>query len=179
MLAHAGTPDEFVGELLFGVAGALGWVAISRLRGHSFPRMPKAAAWGVGVLCVGAVAAGFVVPSMMRPSWSPIRPRSDARLAIVLPTPDEVVHGDALEVDIRLRGGTLTPVTSTRLSSSAGHLHVSIDGQLLSMTTASDTEVDIGGLGDGEHTLQAEFVAADHGPFKPRVLATVRFEKEP
>ena len=28
--------------------------------------------------------------------------------------------------------------------------------------------VDIRGLAPGEHTLEAEFVAADHGPFDPR-----------
>ena len=27
----------------------------------------------------------------------------------------------------------------------------------------------------GPHVLRAEFVAVDHGPFRPRVMATVRF----
>jgi hypothetical protein len=179
MLAHAGTPDEFVAELLFLAAGILGWIAYSRLRGRSFPRVPKAGAWGLALLSVGSIAAAIVVPSMMRPTWSPNRPSSDARLEILQPTPDEVVRGSSLEVDIELIGGKITSLTSTSLSSSTGHLHVSIDGQLLSMTSASDTRVDISGLDIGEHTLQAEFVAADHGPFQPRVLESVSFEKEP
>jgi hypothetical protein len=35
--------------------------------------------------------------------------------------------------------------------------------------------VDIRGLSPGEHTLEAEFVAADHGPFDPRVTAQTTF----
>ena len=35
--------------------------------------------------------------------------------------------------------------------------------------------VDIRDLAPGEHTLQAEFVAADHGPFDPRVIVRTTF----
>jgi hypothetical protein len=35
------------------------------------------------------------------------------------------------------------------------------------------------GVSPGRHTLQAEFVAADHGPFDPRVTAAVTFVKGP
>lgn len=31
------------------------------------------------------------------------------------------------------------------------------------------------GLTEGSHLLEVEYVAADHGPFNPRVLAVTRF----
>jgi hypothetical protein len=178
MLAHAGTPDELVGQLFLVAAGILGWVAVSRLRGRSFPRVPRLGAWALAVLCVGALAAAVVVPSMMRPTWSGNRPSSDARVRIVRPIAGEVVHGDSLAVDIELIGGSMATLASTELSSSRGHLHVSIDGRLLTMTSAADTRVDISELDVGRHTLEAEFVAADHGPFQPRVTASVSFDRE-
>jgi hypothetical protein len=46
------------------------------------------------------------------------------------------------------------------------------------MAVAERNRVDIAGLPDGEHLLQAEFVAADHGPFDPPVTATMPFRKE-
>jgi hypothetical protein len=178
MLAHAGTPDELVAELFFLAAGALGWAAVARWRGRSLLGLPRVAAVGLGLVCVAAVAGGIVVPPMIRPTWSPIRPRSQARVQIVLPTPGEVVRGDSLEVDLDLVGGKITSLTSTTVSPTTGHLHVFIDGALLSMAAAADTRVDISGLSNGQHTLRAEFVAADHGPFRPPVVASVRFDKE-
>jgi hypothetical protein len=178
MLAHATTPDETVGELLFAAAGALGWVAFWRLRGNGFLRLPRIAAWGVAGLAVAAAVSGVVVPSMLAPSYATIRPRSTAAIEIVQPTRNETVRGDVMQVDVGLTGGRLTPLTTTRLTPDTGHLHLSIDGQLLSMTVALRNRVDISGLPDGEHLLQAEFVAADHGPFDPPVTATMPFRKE-
>jgi hypothetical protein len=178
MLAHAGTPDELVAEVFFIAAGALAWATVARWRGRSLLGLPRIAAVGLGVLCIGATAGGIVVPSMLRPTLSAVRPRSDARLEIVLPTPGEVVRGDSLAVDVHVIGGTIARLTTTNMSATTGHLHVLIDGRLLSMAGAVETRVDISGLDDGLHTLRAEFVAADHGPFRPPVVASVRFAKE-
>ena len=49
-----------------------------------------------------------------------------------------------------------------------------LDGKLVSMT--SGTSQLLQGLTAGEHLLQVEFVANDHAPFDPRVLAAVTFE---
>ena len=49
-----------------------------------------------------------------------------------------------------------------------------LDGKLVSMT--SGTSQLLQGLTPGEHLLQVEFVANDHAPFDPRVLAAVTFE---
>jgi hypothetical protein len=178
MLAHATTPGDSVGELLFAAAGALAWVAFWRLRGNGFLRLPRVAGWGVAVLASAALVAGVVLPSMISPSYAKVRPHSTARVEVLSPTRNEAVTGDRMLVDVRLIGGRLTSVTSTDLRPNTGHLHVSIDGQLISMTGATSSEVDISELTEGEHLLQAEFVATDHGPFDPRVIASVPFRKE-
>ena len=42
------------------------------------------------------------------------------------------------------------------------------------MTTG--TEPTIPDVAPGHHVVQVEFVATDHGPFNPRVIAVVSFE---
>jgi hypothetical protein len=64
--------------------------------------------------------------------------------------------------------------TSTDLRPDQGHLHVVLDGSLVSMT--SGTSQTLTDLTPGGHLLQVEFVANDHAPFDPRVLAAVSFE---
>ena len=55
-----------------------------------------------------------------------------------------------------------------------GHLHVILDDQLISMT--GDTQQVLTDLTPGQHLLKVEFVASDHFPFDPRVIAAVAFE---
>ena len=45
------------------------------------------------------------------------------------------------------------------------------------MTYGLEQQVPVGGLSPGPHQLRAEFVAADHAPFNPPVVATVTFVK--
>ena len=67
---------------------------------------------------------------------------------------------------------------STELAPDAGHVHISLDGAVVSMTYGLVQVVDLDGVAPGEHTLLAEFVAADHAPFDPPVTAAVRFRTE-
>jgi hypothetical protein len=53
-----------------------------------------------------------------------------------------------------------------------GHIHLYLDGSLVTMTTGLSAMID---APPGRHALRAEFVAVDHGPFDPRVVATVTF----
>jgi hypothetical protein len=87
------------------------------------------------------------------------------------------VAGPDLEVVLTLTGGTVVDTASTKLTPDTGHVHLSLDGRLVSMTYGLVQSVAIGSLPGGEHHLTAEFVAADHGPFDPRVTATVTFVK--
>lgn len=104
------------------------------------------------------------------------RPSSTATLAIVEPVDDAVVRGDRVEVVFALEGGTLVDLTETAVRPDEGHLHVTVDGALVSMTGGLEQELT--GLGPGPHLLKAEYVAADHAPFQPRVLAAVAFTVE-
>src|SRR5205823_13840640 len=120
----------------------------------------------------------FVLPPIIRPDTSSSRPRSPATIAFLAPRPGQVLRGDpaAVAVRIRLRGGRIVPFTSTRLTSDTGHVHLYLDGDLVAMTTSLRRTVSIL---PGPHTLTAEFVAVDHAPFDPRVLARVRFKVAP
>jgi hypothetical protein len=64
-------------------------------------------------------------------------------------------------------------VVSQDLTSDEGHVHVSVDGRIISQTFSLSQKIDAPKR--GSHLLQAEFVAKDHGPFIPRVLSTVTF----
>jgi hypothetical protein len=102
------------------------------------------------------------------------RPASTASLTIVTPTNGEVVHGSTVDLKVDLKGAQIVPLTSTVLTPNRGHIHVSLDDQLISMTTGTDLKIP--NVAPGHHLLTVEFVATDHGPFDPRVVALVEFE---
>lgn len=105
------------------------------------------------------------------------RPTSSAELSIASPRNGERVTGDSVRLEIDLQGAEVVDQTSTDLRPDEGHLHVMLDGTLVSMT--SGTSMQLADLTPGEHLLQVEFVANDHAPFDPRVLAAVTFEVRP
>jgi hypothetical protein len=178
VLAHAGGVPEFVSTALISGALVSGWAGASRLRGRGFPRLPKAAGWTLVAIAPIVLAASIVVPSKLWPPPSAIRPRSTASLAFANPAPEQRVTGDTLDVVLHLSGGRIVQASSTNLTPDTGHIHVYLDDVLVSMTYGIEQQVPIGDLVDGRHRLEAEFVAADHAPFEPRVIATVVFVKE-
>ena len=184
MIAHAGgAPETLSVVLLFGGIW-VGWAGWSRLKSRGFPRLPIGAAFGlIGVAVALVLAAGFVPTMIYGPSGkqrTPVptgaRPRSTAMIAIVKPAPGQPASGDELEVVMTLTGGRITDATTTALTSDTGHIHLSVDGHLMSMTYGLVQIVPLKGLAPGGHELVAEFVAADHGPFAPRVEASVTFQ---
>jgi hypothetical protein len=186
MLAHGGTPDEQVSLVI--VIGALwiGWTGWSRIRGNGFPRIPLAAAYALIGLAVVVMFAGLTLPrQFMRPASSALasagptgaRPASTAALAITRPTAGQTVTGNSLIVVMTLTGGRIIDASTTTLTPDTGHIHISIDGALQSMTFGLVQELDVRSLAPGPHTLTAEFVAADHGPFDPRGITSVTFTK--
>ena len=78
----------------------------------------------------------------------------------------------SIPVQLRLHGGTVVPFTSLRLVPNESHIHLFLDGSLVSMTTGLHAQISASA---GQHELRAEFVAVDHAPFQPRVVATVTF----
>ena len=63
-------------------------------------------------------------------------------------------------------------MTSLHLVPDTGHIHLYLDGHLESVTGVTARI----SVPPGRHTLEAEFVALDHLPFRPRVTATVTFD---
>ncbi|MGZ5307184.1 MAG: hypothetical protein ACXWEG_10665 [Actinomycetota bacterium] len=178
MLAHGGTPDEQVAMVTV-VAGLwIGWAGLSRIRDKGFPRLPLGGAYGLAVVGAIVVIAGLTLPrQFLRPTATPsgARPASTATLAIDRPTAGQVVSGTQVEVVMTLDGGRIVDSASTTLTPDTGHIHLSLDGTLVSMTYGLVQLMDVQGLSPGEHTIEAEYVAADHGPFDPRVVARITF----
>jgi hypothetical protein len=169
-----GTPDQGVSVLLFLAAFVFGWAGLLRLQGRGFPRLSRRSAWVSSGLSAVCVVLALVLPPIIRPVPSTKRPSSDAVLRIVSPAAGSVFRGDPAAVPIRLQlvGGTIVRRTSTRLVRDQGHVHLYLDGALVSMQYALQDRLEVV---PGVHRLTAEFVALDHAPFAPRVLASATF----
>ena len=101
------------------------------------------------------------------------RPTTTTRIQIEAPTPNQVTGPDVV-ARIVLIGGRVVDRTTGPLTPDEGHIHVTVDGRLVSM--AYESEQEIKGLTAGPHSIEAEFVAVDHAPFKNRPKAAVLFE---
>ena len=181
VIAHASGTDESLAIVMLFTAIWVGWIGWTRLHDRGFPRVPRAGAFGLlGVAGVLVVTSAFVPRALLgpkTPTSSAARPRSTATIAFRAPTDHQEVTGDQLDVSLDLEGGTVVQATTTNVTSSTGHIHLLLDGALVSMTFGTDQIVDVSTVAPGTHTLTAEFVAADHLPFSPPVTATVDFVK--
>lgn len=111
-------------------------------------------------------------PAATPPTPAKVRPRSTASVAILEPKPGAVITGTKAQVRLTLTGGRIIKETTTRLAPDEGHIHLLIDGKVVSMTYGLDQEVEVT---PGTHLLQAEYVANDHFPFNPRVISVSTF----
>lgn len=147
--------------------------------GYRFGRTVIVAACTMLALTTSACSGGSPQPSTGATGSSSSqsagdRPASTAKLAIIVPTNGQVVHGTTVEMKVRLRDATIVPATTADIAPDEGHLHVILDDQLISMT--GETTQLLANLTPGQHLLKVEFVASDHAPFDPRVIAAVAFE---
>lgn len=109
------------------------------------------------------------------------RPSSTAELRIVEPAPGVVVSADSVPVVLELEGGRIVEEVSTDLRPDEGHVHLALDGEALTLLGGLEEDLaELNGapLEAGQHVLEAEFVAADHGFFLPRVISTTTFTVE-
>jgi hypothetical protein len=172
IVSHVGVPGPAVfvamGLFLAGLGAGVGSYVLHTTREKPFHRV---ASIGLGVVAFGSLGLATAVPILYHVPVG--RPTTAARIRILSPHPNEVFHGNpaTVPVDIDVEGGTVTPVTSLHLVPDTGHVHLFVDGHLVTMTGVA-TRLEVA---PGSHTLRAEFVAMDHGPFRPRVTASVTF----
>ena len=113
-------------------------------------------------------------PGSTTPATTGPRPASPAVVKIVEPKNGATEPASGAKLQVSLTGAKLTSVTSQDISPTEGHLHVSVDDRLISMTSGlTQTLPD---LTPGRHTIRVEFVASDHLPFDPRVVTEAFFE---
>ena len=107
-------------------------------------------------------------------SGSGARPSTQARLEIVRPSPNQILP-PTFRLELNLMGATVVPESAAGgpLRGNEGHIHVTLDGKLVSMTYGTSQELK--DLPPGPHNIQAEFVAADHAPFSNRVIVAAAF----
>jgi hypothetical protein len=141
---------------------------------------PRLVAAFVAILAVAGVACSSgggstspTTPTGTATSTGP-RPSSPATLTILSPTNGQVVHGTTVELKVLLKNAKVVPATTTHIVPTQGHLHVILDNRLISMNfTTSQLITD---LTPGQHLLKVEFVASDHLPWDPRIIAGVAFQ---
>jgi hypothetical protein len=103
----------------------------------------------------------------------PARLSSTANVSILEPATGAVIQGSEVRVRIALTGGRVVEQVSTNLKPDEGHIHLLLDGKVVQLLGSLDETLK--DVSKGPHLLQVEFVAADHGPFSPRVLAALSF----
>lgn len=131
---------------------------------------------GPGVLLFAlAGALGIVGCGEETESALPERPVSTARIQILEPTPNQVTT-TGITVRVSLTGGREVEPSQGPFRPDEGHVHVLLDGQVA--TTAGTTH-QLAVPEPGPHSVQVEFTAIDHLPFRNRVIAAVLFTVGP
>lgn len=101
-------------------------------------------------------------------SPSVVRPASPAVITIVQPTAGQTLSGTTVHVVLSLTGAKIVSQTTTHIRPDEGHVHLFVDHVLVSMNYGLEQDLPVH---PGTYVLSAEFVAADHAPFNPRVLS--------
>ena len=124
-----------------------------------------APAWGLFAAGALLAVAALVVPKMTG--------GSDVKVAFETPKDgDTVPAGKPTEIQIDLTGGELaTSATDTN----GGHLHVFVDGSVISMPYGDSSEVT---LEPGEHELKVEYVDLEHASYDPPIQETITVTAE-
>jgi Family of unknown function (DUF6130) len=141
-------------------AGAAGLVLVAALAACSGGGSGQAGSGGQASAPAGTAAAE--------------RPSSPAKLTIETPHNGQVVKGGSVQLRLGLRNAKIVAATTTSIRPDQGHVHVMLDGRLISMNYQLSQALPK--LTPGTHVLQVEFVAADHLPFDPRVLTQAAFQ---
>jgi hypothetical protein len=94
------------------------------------------------------------------------RPSSAATIEILEPAQGDAVVGTSVHVVLKLNGAVIVTETTTEIRPDEGHVHLYLNNQIVSMNYGLEQDVPVV---PGAVALKAEFVAADHAPYSPRV----------
>jgi hypothetical protein len=122
-------------------------------------------------LAVCGLAIALLVGCGGQPSPSAsvaARPSSPAKVTILQPTSGSTVQGTSVHVELKLVGAVIVKQTTTEIRPDQGHIHLFVDNVLVSMNYGLEQDITVH---PGTYVLKAEFVAADHAPFNPRVFS--------
>jgi hypothetical protein len=106
------------------------------------------------------------------PSAAGSRPSSPAVIKVVQPASGSSVTGTTAHIVISLEGAQVVPATTTNVRPDQGHVHLYVDNALVSMNYGLEQDI---AVHPGTYVVKAEFVAADHVPFSPRVWSSEVF----
>ena len=130
----------------------------------------SAAAVVLAAIVAGCSGSPASVPAIGAGPSAPVasgkRPSSPAVVTIVQPMSDESVTGTSVHVVLSLTGAQIVSATTTNIRPDQGHVHLYVDNVLVSMNYGLEQDLPVH---PGTYVLKAEFVAADHAPFDPRV----------
>ncbi len=164
-----------IGVLVGGLVMALaGWFMIARHHGGTRVSKP-----GYALLLVGMLAflgGPDIVGSVAEYRAGPL-PTTRTRLEVITPIDGQVIPSPEVRVALRLlepSGKAWIPTPD--LSPARGHIHVAVDGRILSMLWQPSFVIPVS---RGSHAVTVEYVASDHRPFAPRVLVTRRITVRP
>jgi hypothetical protein len=100
------------------------------------------------------------------------RPSSPAIVEVVEPAAGETITGTTVHVVLKLTGAKIITATTTTIRPDEGHVHLYVDNSLVSMNYGLEQDLPVH---PGTFVIKAEFVAADHAPFNPRVWSAETF----
>jgi len=122
-----------------------------------------------------SIAVGTTGPTAAAPSPAGSlgpRPSSPAVVTIVQPQNGAQITGSSVHVVLTLTGATIVTQTTTNIRPDQGHIHLLVDNVVVSMNYGLEQDLPVH---PGTYVLKAEFVAADHAPFNPRVYSAEVF----
>jgi hypothetical protein len=144
------------------------------VRGRLSSRPRLAIVWLLAALLAGLVAAcgpastsgSSPSPATQSPGASGARPSSAAVIRIRQPAAGATLTGTSVHVVLSLEAAQIVSATTTSIRPDQGHVHLYVDNVLVSMNYGLEQDI---AVHPGTYVVKAEFVAADHAPFSPRV----------
>lgn len=118
------------------------------------------------LLASGCASGATPNPSPGSQATAAVRPSSPAVVTIAEPASGAQLSGTSVHTVLTLSGARIVSAATTNIRPDEGHIHLYVNNALVSMNYGLEQDF---AVVPGTYVLKAEFVAADHAPFNPRV----------